>query len=298
MAILVGTASWTDKTLIDCGRFYPKGCSTPEARLRHYASVFPMVEVDSSYYAIPAVSVSRNWAMRTPPEFVFNIKAFRIFTGHQTSPAVLPKDMQAALGDTGKKMLYDRDLPSEIRDELWRRFIEAISPLRETGKLAAVHFQFAPWVLRNRDGHARVEECVTRMAGFHVSVEFRNATWFAPDHLQGTLQFERTLGVTHTVVDGPQGFSSSIAQVWEATNPHLAILRLHGRNSQTWDAKGLAAASDRFDFDYPDQQLADLVPHILRLAGKVGTLQVIFNNNQQDQGQRNALSLMGMLKSA
>jgi uncharacterized protein YecE (DUF72 family) len=72
MNILVGTASWTDKTLIECGRFYPKHCSTPEARLRHYAAHFPMVEIDSSYYAIPALSVSRNWVLRTPPEFIFN----------------------------------------------------------------------------------------------------------------------------------------------------------------------------------------------------------------------------------
>ena len=209
MTILVGTTSWTDKTLIDCGRFYPKGCSTPEARLRHYASVFPMVEIDSSYYAIPAVPVSRNWAMRTPAEFIFNIKAFRTFTRHQTSPTVLAKDLQAALGGTGKKMLYYRDFPSEILDELWRWFLEAVSPLRETGKLAAVHFQFAPWILRNREGRAHVEECVERMAGHHLSVEFRNTTWFAPGHVEDTLRFESKLGVTHTVVDGPQGITPS-----------------------------------------------------------------------------------------
>ena len=296
MTILVGTASWTDKTLIECGRFYPKGCSTPEARLRHYASVFPMVEIDSSYYAIPAVPVSRNWATRTPPDFIFNIKAFRTFTGHQTSPTVLAKDLQAALGDTGKKMLYCRDFPAEIIDELWRRFNEAVSPLRETGKLAAVHFQFAPWLLRNREGRAHVEECVERMAGHHLSVEFRNATWFASEHLEDTLRFEGKLGVTHTVVDGPQGFASSVPRVWEATNPGLAILRLHGRNAETWNAKGLTAASDRFNYDYPVQQLEDMLPDIQALAQKVGMLQVIFNNNQEDQGQRNALALMSLLK--
>jgi hypothetical protein len=37
-SILVGTASWTDKTLLACGRFYPKEARTAEARLRHYAS--------------------------------------------------------------------------------------------------------------------------------------------------------------------------------------------------------------------------------------------------------------------
>ncbi|MBU1439710.1 MAG: DUF72 domain-containing protein, partial [Gammaproteobacteria bacterium] len=94
MAILVGTASWTDKTLLDCGRFYPKEAKTPEARLRYYASVFPLVEVDSSYYAIPTPTNAHNWAARTPEQFVFNIKAFRLFTGHQTDPKVLHKDIK------------------------------------------------------------------------------------------------------------------------------------------------------------------------------------------------------------
>ena len=115
--ILVGTASWTDKTLIASGRFYPSTCSTPEERLRYYASQFPMVEVDSSYYAMPSPEVAQLWAERTPPEFVFNIKAFRIFTGHQTSPAVLPKDIAAALGPIAKKNVYYKDLPREITEE-------------------------------------------------------------------------------------------------------------------------------------------------------------------------------------
>jgi uncharacterized protein YecE (DUF72 family) len=299
MNILVGTASWTDKTLIECGRFYPKGCNKPEARLRYYASQFPMVEIDSSYYAIPALSVSRNWALRTPPDFVFNIKAFRTFTGHQTSPSVLSKDIQAALGDLAqKRMLYYKDFPSEILDELWRRFIDAVAPLKNAGKLGAVHFQFAPWILRNRDGHAHVRECVDRMAGHQLAVEFRNATWFAEEHIPATLEFEHELGVSHTVVDGPQGFSSSVPAVWEATNTKLAVVRLHGRNAATWNVKGQTAASDRFNYDYPESELTAMVASIRRLAARVDLLEVIFNNNQEDQGQRNAKTLMKLLDDA
>ena len=102
MSILVGTASWTDKTLIESGAFYPPGCSSAEARLRYYASVFPIVEVDSSYYAMPNPSNSALWVERTPPEFVFDMKAFRLFTGHQTEPKFFPKDLQAQLPDTGR----------------------------------------------------------------------------------------------------------------------------------------------------------------------------------------------------
>ena len=65
--ILVGTSSWTDKTLIECGRFYPPTVTTSEARLRFYASQFPIVEMDSSYYGIPSVENAQRWVERTPP---------------------------------------------------------------------------------------------------------------------------------------------------------------------------------------------------------------------------------------
>jgi uncharacterized protein YecE (DUF72 family) len=97
MSLLVGTASWTDKTLIASGRFYPKQATSAEARLRYYASQFPLVEVDSSYYAMPAPATAQLWAERTPEGFVMNVKAFRLFTGHQTSPTVLHKDLQTAV---------------------------------------------------------------------------------------------------------------------------------------------------------------------------------------------------------
>jgi len=97
MTILVGTASWADKSLVDSG-FYPPDVTSPEARLRYYASQFPMVEVDSSYYAMPLPATTQQWVERTPDNFVFNIKAFRLFTGHQAQPRVFPKDIQEALG--------------------------------------------------------------------------------------------------------------------------------------------------------------------------------------------------------
>jgi len=177
MSILVGTASWTDKTLIDCGRFYPQEAKTPEARLRYYASIFPLVEVDSSYYGIPAPANANNWAERTPEHFTFNVKAFRLFTGHQTDPKVLHKDIKEALGSTNT--IYYRSTPAEIREELWRRFIDAISPLKDAGKLGLVHFQFPPWLQCNREGHAHVEHCIGQMAGHACSVEFRHASWWA-----------------------------------------------------------------------------------------------------------------------
>ncbi|MBC7483308.1 MAG: DUF72 domain-containing protein [Rhizobacter sp.] len=295
MRALVGTASWTDKTLIACGRFYPPGTNTAEARLRYYASQFPLVEVDSSYYAMPSPSTAQLWAERTPTHFTMNVKAFRIFTGHQTSPVVLHKDIRAALPPSGKANLYYKDVPAELRDELWRRFIEALQPLRAAGKLGLVHFQFPPWLLCNAAGHAHVAHCVARMAGHTLSVEFRHQSWFAEGHAGPTLAFERELGVVHTVVDGPQGFTNSVPAIWAVTHPNFALLRLHGRNSGTWNAPGATAASDRFNYDYPDDELAGLAGHTARLARGALNTHVVFNNNMEDQGQRNAATMARLL---
>ena len=158
------------------------------------------------------------------------MKAFRLFTGHGTSPKVLPPDLRAELPADAKATFYFKDVPKDLRDALWQRFKDALEPLRQAGKLGMVHFQFAPWLLRNRDGHAHVAHCVETMRDYTVSVEFRNQTWFDDAHLGQTLAFERELNVVHTVVDGPQGFHNSVPPVWESTHIDFALVRLHGRN--------------------------------------------------------------------
>jgi uncharacterized protein YecE (DUF72 family) len=296
MPVLVGTASWANKTLVDSGRFYPKGVTSAEARLRYYAAQFPLVEVDSSYYAMPTAATAQLWAERTPNGFVMNVKAFRLFTGHQTSPTVLPKDIRAALPPSSKRNRYYRDLHGEVIDELWRRFIEALMPLRASSRLALVHFQFPPWVVCNAAGHAHVRECVQRMAGHTLSVEFRHRSWFEGTHAESTLAFERELGVVHTVVDGPQGFANTVPPVWEATHPAFALMRLHGRNHETWNIAGATDSSERFNYDYSEAELSELAQKITRLAERAAATHVVFNNNMEDQGQRNAASLMKWLR--
>ena len=250
--VLVGTCSWSDPSLIQCKRFYPRGHGSAEGRLRYYASQFPIVEVDSSFFAMPQASNSALWVARTPADFVFNVKAFRLLTGHQTPPQALPCDIAAALPPlrAGKKNYYYADLPDELLDELWRRFIEALAPLRNAGKLRAAHFQFAPWVSDTPAWRAHVEHCVSRMAGHLLAVEFRNSSWLAEDRAPATLAWERGLGVAHVVVDEPQGVANYAQAVWQVTNPRLAVVRLHGRNTETWDAKGLAASSERFNLKF------------------------------------------------
>jgi uncharacterized protein YecE (DUF72 family) len=289
--ILIGTASWTDKSLIKCGRYYPPDVKTPEERLRFYASEFPIVEVDSSYYAIPSAQTARQWVERTPDDFIFDIKAFRIFTQHQTAPKVFPKYIAESLPDKKKKTIYYKDLPSELLDALWNEFRNTLLPLKEANKLGTVLFQFPPWFLANSANLAHIEQCVERMVGFTLAVEFRNETWFYERTRERTFAFERKHRIAHVVVDEPQGFKSSIPSVWEVTSPDIAIVRLHGRNRDTWEKKGLAAASDRFNYLYREDEINELADSIQSLAENAHTVHVLLNTNYEDQGQVNARRL-------
>lgn len=295
MPLHVGTASWTDRTLIACGRFYPADATTPEARLRYYATRFPITEVDSSFYALPSARNAQAWAARTPPAFIFNVKAFRLFTGHQTPLSALDADLRRELPGDDRDAVFIEQLPHDIREEAWRRFVFALEPLRLAGKLGAVQFQFPRWIKPDRRGHARVTDCIAHLEDHAAAVEFRHRSWFV-ENTTSTLQFLRDLNAVHTVVDAPQGSDDTVPAVWESTRPDLAVVRLHGRNTATW-AGGGDASSSRFTYEYSQAELDELARRVRALARHVRDTHVILNTNFQDQGMRNAQGLMQALRA-
>src|SRR5690242_691160 len=143
----IGTAGWTDKTLTARGVFYPDDAKTPEDRLRYYASRFSMVEADMGFYAIPDRALTERWIERTPAGFVFDMKAHALMTGHATEVARLPRSIRDAIPEshTGPRV-YAKDLPIELREEVWRLFRDAATPLHEAGRLGVILLQFAPWI--------------------------------------------------------------------------------------------------------------------------------------------------------
>ena len=296
MRILTGAASWTDPTLLACGRFYPPAvAANAEARLRYYAARFPLVEVDSSYYALPTAENAWRWDQRTPDGFVFNIKAFRLFTGHQTPLSALPADIRAELDGWPAPFLYYNDVPGELRDELWRRYTLALEPLRLPGKLGAVHFQFPPWIRRDARGHAALAEAARRMDEHLISIELRHRSWFdSPAATAGTLALLRDLGAVHTVVDAPAGLENSVPAVWASTHPELTLLRLHGRNAAAWN-RTTQASSGRFQYEYSEAELAELAERFSRLAAQSAQAHAVFNTNFEDQGVRNAAAFAAAL---
>ena len=293
--LLVGNCSWTDPTLIACRRFYPPGVSSAEARLRYYATQFALVEVDSTYYAPPSERNARLWVERTPRDFVFNVKAFALLTGHGARPDRLPGALRSQLtsGAADKRNVYLRDLSAGGVELLWEIHRAALAPLHAAGKLGAVLFQFPPWFRAGKAGREYLGTLRERLPGFTIAVEFRGGGWLGTDAAAETLALLEREGLCYVAVDEPQGFASSTPPVAEATGP-LAVVRLHGRNAQMWDAK-TAAASDRFNYLYSESELREWVPRVRRLAERAAGVHVLFNNNYEDYGVRNARQMRLLL---
>jgi uncharacterized protein YecE (DUF72 family) len=204
---------------------------------------------------------------------------------------------QAYTGDEAEPLRLSESDASPLAFALNRvSFFRALEPLHAAGKLGAIHFQFAPWITSRGDARQLVEHCARVMEGTTMAVEFRNASWWNERNLDSTLAFEREHGLVNVVVDGPQ-VGNSVPAVWQVTSPKLAIVRMHGRNHETWNKKGLKAASDRFNYDYTDKELGEIAAQVAELSKAVPVVHAVMNNNYEDQGQSNAKTLTKLLKA-
>ena len=292
--ILIGTCSWADKTLLDSG-WYPSEAKSPEERLRYYAEQFPIVEVDSTYYGLPSERNAALWVERTPDDFTFDIKSYALFTHHPAPLRSLPTDMREALPPAlqEKRNLYYRDTPPDLRDELWRRFNSALLPLDSAGKLGTVLFQFPPWFLPGRDSSDYILEANERLGQYTMAVEFRNDHWLSERNREHTLKLLTDNAIPYVCVDEPQGFRSSVPPLVSVTAP-VALLRMHGRNYETWEKKGIAAA-ERFDYLYSEEELQEWAPHVQRLAEDSREVHLLMNNCHHDYAVRNARQMADRL---
>ena len=282
--IKIGAASWHE-----IASFYPKGCTSTGDKLRFYSSEFPMVEVDTSYYAIPAPHVPPAWVQQTPEGFTFDVKAFRLFTTHQTPPKSLPREVRDDLPRSlvDRRNLYYKDLPSGLKDRLWGLFEGMLSSIDGAGKLGVVIFQFPRWFMPRSESFDHIDECRERLSRYQVAVEFRNRFWLSEDNLEETLSFLRRNGLSFVAVDEPQGFNSSVPPVADVT-AEIGVVRFHGRNKDTWEKKGLRSSSERFDYYYPQEEMEEWVPRIDVMRQHAREVHVIMNTNNQDQAIVNA----------
>ncbi|SNT59000.1 Uncharacterized conserved protein YecE, DUF72 family [Asanoa hainanensis] len=284
--IKVGTASWTDKTLLESG-WYPPGSDTPEKRLGYYAGKFPLVEVDATYYAPPAEQTAALWAARTPAGFTFNVKAYSLLTGHPTKVSSIFKDLRP---ETDKTNVYPKDLEPQAYEEVWARFLSALDPLVSAGKLGALLFQFPPWFGIRRSNKNFLIEVRDRVKPLRPVFEFRNASWFEGDNRAETLEFLRQHHLPYVAVDMPQGHRSSVPPILEAT-AELAVMRFHGHSAK-WTSKNIY---EKFGYEYSKREMAQWAPKLRRLAADADETHVLMNNCYSDYAQRNAQELVDLL---
>jgi uncharacterized protein YecE (DUF72 family) len=300
--IRIGTCSWADEALSK--HWYPKGLAAGE-RLAYYAKHFDTVEVDSTYYRLPAEEMVRRWAERTPDGFVMHVKAFGLMTRHPVKLESLPPDLrdEAPTDDKGRVERPSR----EFRGEVFRRFLEALEPLRSAGKLGGILFQFPSYVVHKDRSLEYLQWAREQLGDDELLVEFRHVSWLDDEHREGTLRFLEELGATHVIVDAPriEGAKNLVPTVLALTSP-TAYIRFHGRNAETWNKRG-GSAAERFDYLYPDDELAEWVDPLRELAGQAEQAFAFFNNNatspdgrggRMAQAAANAKALQRLLQSA
>lgn len=286
--IFVGISAWTEPTLIESHAFYPPEAVDAEARLRYYASQFPIAEVDSTFYAPPSERTSELWVQRTPAAFVFDVKSYRLLTHHPTPPASLWRDLRADLPARlrAKPNVYSSDFQWDFLAEALRRFLAAIEPLRRASKLGAVLFQFPRYVYPSRRSFAYLEWLATHLGEVQGAVEFRQSRWMDDEHLQSTLAVLAANRLAYVSVDEPQGLASSVPPIAAAT-ADVAVVRFHGRNPALWEAR-TSRASQRFAYDYSEAELAEWLPRVESLHERARPVHVIMNNCHSDYAVRAA----------
>lgn len=291
----VGTCSWTEKTMVDL--WYPKGVTSPEQRLRYYASRFDTVEVDSSFYGIPRREYAEAWARRTPADFIFHVKAYGMMTGHEVGVRSLSPELRDFPHTVERGRVRHAD--PDMVDASFDLFLDAIEPLRDAGKLGGILMQFPPYFTatsreNERRGLDYLDYAADRLQDYRVLVEFRHPSWVDEHHLKRSLDFLTKRGMSFVSVDSPQLPGGSTMPPISALTSEWAYVRFHGRNAEKWFAH-TASSADRFDYRYTTEELREWEPQIRALAAEATETFVLFNNNKYDYAQRNAAEIATIL---
>jgi len=294
--VLVGTCSWTDATLVKETDWYPRRSMNAAQRLAHYASRFPVVEVDSTYYFPPTPELSATWVQRTPDGFTLDVKAWSLLTGHPTFPHSLWPDLQGEIPPEhrDKRRLYAKHLPPDVLDEAWDRFRHSLMPLPSAGRLGAVLLQYPRWFGPKESNRDEIRLAARRLPDYRICVEFRHGRWLEGNECESTLGFLESLGLTFVCVDEPAGFASSVPPVVAAT-ADLAVVRFHGRNAETWEAP-VPSAAERFRYRYDTAELREWLPKVRELAASARETHLLMNNCYRDYGVDNAAELAALLQ--
>jgi len=254
--IYVGTSGYSYKDWI--GPVYPPGTASGDM-LARYASEFSFTELNFTYYRMPNRHQLHRIQAKTPPGFLFAVKA-------------------------NQQMTHRRE---EGTPEVFDSFRRALAPLVDDGRLACVLAQF-PYSFHNTpENVGYLERFREHLPEVEVQVEFRNAAWLTPE----TGAVLRGLGLGFVCVDEPR-LKGLLPPIATATTP-TGYIRFHGRNAAKWYTH--RQAYERYDYLYSAEELKEWLPRIQRLREKTRRIFIAFNNHFGGQAVTNARMLLKML---
>ena len=283
--IVIGTASWSDPGFVQ--RWYPKGMRASE-RLGWYAQHFELVEVNSTFYSVPDLRMVERWCAVTPDGFTFDVKLHQLFSFHSTAAKLLPADLQQR-AETDAKGRVKRT--PALEESLIEAFLHSMAILHSAGKLGVLLLQLSPAFSPRKHKLGELEQLIEILRDYPLAIEFRNRNWVIGDQFRETVKFLEQQHAIFVNVDAPaaEHFTIIPSDLNEITNPHLAYLRLHGRNARAYLTGKTVAA--RFDYDYTDDEIGEVAERSKKLARATRELHVIFNNNNLDYAPRAAARL-------
>ena len=286
--IVVGTSSWADPGFVE--EWYPPDLPARD-RLPWYAERFEAVEVNSTFYAVPAQSTVARWAKQTPDDFTFDIKLHRLLSRHSAGCSSLPKDMREAARTTPRGRVK---LTSAIERVLARSVLDALEPLVEAGKLASFLLQLSPAFGPRDHSLDELAPLLELVAPHPLAVELRHAGWTREHRVQGTLEWFEASGAVWVATDMPHGDHMTIMPPVDAvTSPRLAYFRAHGRNLEGY-VHGRTVA-ERFGYRYSDKELRQIGTRAQELAQEAPEVRLMFNNNRGSDAPRAAERMRELL---
>ncbi|EUJ35388.1 DUF72 domain-containing protein [Brochothrix campestris] len=267
--VKIGLSGWSDHPLLYQG--------TKKQQLEDYASYFSVVELDSSFYAIPRQTTVAQWVKRTLPGFEFIVKANRVMTLHSVN---------------GVEMVDNKE-----QQQLFAQFIDSFSPLIEAGKLAFVLLQFPPYFSCNPANIAYLKQ-IRAWLPVDAAVEFRHRSWYDERFQTDLWHFLTEQNYIHTMVDQPQVGERTVPFV-KQTTAAKKFMRLHGRNQAGWiqakQTDGDGWRDVRTLYCYNEVELAELA---VQLGTPSAATYVIFNNNAGGDAAANGIALQSRFKSS
>ena len=260
----------------------------PGERLQWYAQHFDLVEVNSTFYSVPEPRMVERWCAATPDDFKFDVKLHQLLSFHSTPAKLLPPALQRRAETDARGRV--KSTP-DLQQALVKIFLRATSIFRDAGKLGVFLLQLSPVFSPRKHKLVEIDPLIEMLSDYELAIEFRNRNWAVGDQLKATMDFLQKHHAVFVNLDAPESdhFMVMPSDVDEVTNSNVAYLRLHGRNANAYITGKTVAA--RFDYDYSENEIAEVAQRSRKLASEARELHVVFNNNNLDYAPHAALRL-------